>query len=301
MQDDKVKVLEKKILEKINQKSNTIGLEVTTYCPLDCKYCTRRINERRDQNLSMKKFDILSKKIEQYKRVVICGIGEPFVYPYLYEVLEKLKNKRVVLITSGTVKIDFEKLKQSNCIEVLIFSVDSPSEDGMHRIAKDYNWEHLLYNLKNARGFTRIINCTTTDENLEELPELVRFAVGHNMSAISFTMDIRRDESKEHNDFVNKILLESKQIAQKNRLFFMDDTTDFKCLSWSNLVHYINLEGDFFPCCQGVNSKYAVGNLFESNMDEIFASKKFKQFQKGALCFHNCKIFNDCCELYVLR
>lgn len=301
MQEIKDKLLENKILSQINQVSNTIGIELTTYCPLDCIYCTRKINERRDQNLSMEKFEELFKRIEDYERVVICGIGEPFVYPHLYEVLDRLKDKRVVLITSGSVKINFEKLQESNCIEVMIFSVDSPTEEGMKKIASAYNWNNLQYNLSHARGFTRIINCTITEENINDLTSLVQFAAANNLSAISFTMDIRRGDNGEYRENVNQILLESKKIAQKNRVFFMDNSTNFKCLSWSNLVNYINLEGDFFPCCQGVNSKYVCGNVFENSIPEILDSEKMQAFKKGHLCFNHCKIFEDCCKLHNLR
>lgn len=301
MQEIKDKLLENKILSQINQVSNTIGIELTTYCPLDCIYCTRKINERRDQNLSMEKFEELYKRIEDYERVVICGIGEPFVYPHLYEVLNRLKDKRIVLITSGSVKIDFEKLKESNCIEVMIFSVDSPTEEGMKKIASTYNWNNLKYNLSHARGFTRIINCTITEENINDLTSLVQFAADNNLSAISFTMDIRRGDNGKYREDVNQILLESKKIAQKNRVFFMDNSTNFKCLSWSNLVNYINLEGDFFPCCQGVNSKYVCGNVFENSIPEILDSEKMQAFKNGNLCFNHCKIFEDCCKLRDLR
>lgn len=294
-------ILHTKILNQINKESNTIGIELTTYCPLDCIYCTRKINERRDQNLSLDKVDILLDKIKKYDRVVICGIGEPFVYPHIYYVLDRLKHKKVVIITSGTVKIDFERLKQSACIEVMIFSVDSPSEKGMKKIASAYNWNNLLYNLENARGFTRMINCTVTDQNIHDLPELVRFAVEKRLSAISFTLDIRRDDDGKHNEEVNELLIESKSIAQKNRIVFMDNSTNFKCLSWSNLVHYLNLNGEFFPCCQGVNSKYVCGNIFESDIDEIMKSEKMLEFKKGSLCFNDCKIFTDCCKLHELR
>lgn len=290
--------LKKRILDKINKDSNTIGIELTTFCPLDCIYCTRKYNERRDRNLPLEKFRELVKIIDSYERVVICGIGEPFVYPYLYEALELLEDKRVVLITCGSVKIDYEKLKRSSCIEVIVFSVDSPTEEGMKKIASRYNWENLLYNLSHARGFTRIINCTVTDENIRDLKSLIQFAADNNVSAVNFTMDIRRDDDGEYQEDVKSILLEAKEIAQKNRVLFMDNSTNFRCLSWSNLVSYINLDGEFFPCCQGVNSKYVCGNVFNNSISEILNTHRMRTFKQGCLCFDGCKIFEDCCQLH---
>lgn len=284
-------IYKRKISQIINKRSNTIGIELTTYCPLDCIYCTRKYNEKKDRNLSWNDFLTLYKKIENFERVVICGIGESLVYPYLYDVLNVLKNKKVVLITSGSVKIDYNKLKESNCIEVLIFSVDTPSEEGMKSIAPSYNWDNLLYNLKHARGFTRMINCTVTEENIETLPNLARFAIDNNLSAISYTLDIRR--GKEIEQDVKKILDEARSIAKKGRLVFLDNSSQFKCVSWSNLVHYINIEGEVFPCCQEVNTQSTVGNIFDLTMDEIFAGGEYRKFKMGSSCFGGCKIFED--------
>ena len=301
MQESKDEKMEQKILEQINKDSDTIGIELTTYCPLDCIYCSRKNNPRRDRNLSLEQFDELYDKIKSYSRVVICGIGEPFVYPYIYEVLDRLKDKKVVLITSGSVKIDFDRVKESNCIEALVFSVDSPTEEGMKRIAAAYNWNNLQYNLTHARGIPRIINCTITEENVEDLPKLAQFAADRKLNGINFTMDIRRDESGNHSEHVNGILLQAKEIARKNRIYFMDNSTSFRCLSWSNLVSYINLDGDLFPCCHGVNTNYGCGNLFKSELKDILNSDKMKEFKKGSLCFGGCKIYEDCCRLHNLR
>lgn len=284
--------LRKRILEEIGRHSNTIGIEITTYCPLDCVYCTRKFNERKDRNLSWEKYQELLKKIDGYDRVVICGIGEPFVYPYIYDVLDSLKNKKVVLITSGTVKIDFDRLKNSSCIEVLIFSVDAPSEEGMKKVASAYNWENLLYNLEHARGFTRMINCTVTNETIRTLPDLAMFAIQNNLSAVSYTLDIRRTEDGLEVE-AREILEKTKNIAKQNRLVFMDNSTNFKCMSWGNLVHYINISGEVFPCCQGVNSKYVVGNVFEKSLDDIFKGGKYLNFLEGHVCFEGCKIYSD--------
>lgn len=289
-------VLKNKILQSINQKSNTIGIELTTYCPLDCIYCTRKLNERRDKHLSLEDAKLLLERIKDFQRVVICGIGEPFVYPYLYDVLDKLSSKKVVLITSGTVKIDYERLRHSNCVEVLIFSVDSPSEEGMKEIASAYNWDNLIYNLQNARGFTRMINCTVTEETYKLLPETAQFAVDHHLSAVSYTLDIRREKS-EDSETIRKVLDEAKNIATRNRLVFVDNSTQFKCMSWGQLVHYINLDGDFFPCCQGVNTKYSVGNIFRESFEQILEGEAYKQFQTGFKCLEGCRIYSDRVEL----
>ncbi len=284
------------VISSINKKTNTIGIELTTYCPLDCVYCTRKLNERRDKQLSFEDAQRLLGRVGEFERVVICGIGEPFVYPHLYEILDILKDKKVVLITSGTVKINYERLNKSGCIEVLIFSVDSPSEEGMKKIAPTYNWDNLIFNLQNARGFTRMINCTVTDETYQLLPSIAEFAVKHNLSAVSYTLDIRRDKSQD-SEVVKKALEEAKNIAKRNRVVFVDNSTHFKCMSWGQLVHYINLDGEVFPCCQAVNTKYVVGNIFENSFEEIIEGEAYKKFLTGFKCLKGCRIYSDRLEL----
>lgn len=281
-----------KVLKQIKKRTNTIGIELTTYCPLSCKYCVRHMLERKNRELKWDDFLIIKDKISGFDRVVICGMGEPMVYSHIYDVLAELKDKKIIIITSGTVLIDFNRLNANKNVEVVVFSVDEPTEAGMREIAGNYNWSNLLSNLNNARRVARIINCTVTQDNYRNIPELARFAVKYRVNAISYTLDIRRSESTIFEN-INKLLAEAEETARKGRLVFTDSFTHLKCMGWGNVVPYLNLDGELFPCCQGVNRQLSIGNIFSQNYDEIWESEGYRKFREGNLCRFDCPIYND--------
>lgn len=284
-----------RILEKITAKTRTLGVELTTYCPLQCKYCTRNMLERKDRNLSREKLLELKEKLADFQRLVICGMGEPMTYPYIYDTTSMLE-QTIILITSGTVPIDYEQLNRKKNIEVIVFSIDAPSKEEMVEITGNYKWENLMQNLKRSRynaRVSKVINCTVTKSNYRRIPDLTRFAVRHRLQGVSFTMEIRRTDNTGVGKEIHKYLEEAVNITKRGGIAFTSSYKHVKCMSWGDVVPYIDIDGDFFPCCQGVNRKYKVGNIFNSTFAEIWDSPAYKKFKKGNMCLHDCPIYSD--------
>lgn len=300
MKNNELQVFNDKLLKLLNKQPSTIGIELTTHCPLDCLYCTRRWNRRRDEEIKWEEFIKIKQDFNSIEKIVLCGIGEPFVYSRIYDVLEELKDKKVIIITSGTVKIDFERLNKHNNVEVLIFSVDYPSAEGMIKISGGlYNWSNLLYNLnKNGnKNMVKMINCTVTENNYMSLTDLVQFAIDHELQAVSYTKVITHTEdeelTKELEDKIQEQCEIARKIAAKKRLVFTDSFSTLKCICWGGLVPYIDLNGEFYTCCQGMNLDKSIGNVFEKSFDEIIKSDAYKSFMCGDICFNNCSIYKD--------
>lgn len=287
--------VKKRILEKIAAKTRTLGVELTTYCPLQCKYCTRNMLDRKDRTLSQEKLLELKEKLADFQRLVICGMGEPMTYPYLYDTTSMLEQK-IILITSGTMLIDYEKLNRRKNIEVIVFSIDAPTREEMVEITGNYKWENLMQNLKRSRYNSRVskvINCTVTKYNYRRIPDLTRFAILHRLQGVSFTMEIRRTDDTGVGKEIHKYLEEAVNIANRGGIAFTSSYEHIKCMSWGDVVPYADINGDFFPCCQGVNRKYKVGNIFTSTFAEIWDSPAYKKFKKGNMCIHDCPLYSD--------
>lgn len=281
-----------KILSKVKERSNIIGIEVTTYCPLDCEYCTRKMLDRRDQDMSWQDFLTLKSKLDSFKRIVICGMGETMVYKHIYEAVQELKQK-VQIVTSGSILIDYERLNRNKNVELVVFSVDAPTKEGMEAIAGNYNWSNLIQNLKGARGIARAINCTITEKNYEDILSLAEFAVKYKVNTINFAVDLHNKDREEVYQAISKKLKEAKKIIQKGRILYTDSISETTCMAWGKVVQFVNLHGECFPCCNGVIKEYVLGNLFKDNYEDIFMSDKYKEFKKGGMCKNDCTIFND--------
>jgi MoaA/NifB/PqqE/SkfB family radical SAM enzyme len=293
--DANLERLHAKILALINKPTNTIGLELTTYCPLDCSYCSRRWLDRKDQDVSWEQFLALKPKLERFERVVLCGMGETMSYRHIYDVVDHL-TQRVVIITSGTVPINYERLNRNRNVEVIVFSLDSPYEDEMRAITGNYNWKHLLQNLENRTrrpSHVKMINCTVTRANYKQIPELARFAVEHRLQAISYTRAILHTEQNDIAAEIQEYLQEAKRICQRGGVIYTDSFTHLKCVTWGNVVPYVNLQGNLYPCCHGVDRGYKVGNFFEQDFDAAWESEAYRQFRTGDICMHSCPLFED--------
>ncbi|MDU1349838.1 radical SAM/SPASM domain-containing protein [Clostridium butanoliproducens] len=279
----------------INKKSKSIGIELTTYCPLNCIYCTRKLVNRKDKNLSLNQFAELKKSLQEFDNIIICGIGEPMVYPYIYDVIPDLK-QRILFITSGTVKIDFKRLNAAKNIDVIIFSVDEPTREGMNKIANNYDWDNLIHNLNNVRKsgiMVTMINCTINRFNYKNIPKMIQFAKENKVKAINFTLDINKNDFKTVNKKDLAYYLSYTNDSKLNKgIMITNSTNSLKCLSWDRIIPYITLEGKVYPCCIGVKNEFYLGNIFKNSFDEIWNNANYKNFKKCDFCLE-CSMFKD--------
>ncbi len=283
------------IHELVKLKSNAIALELTTYCPLNCIYCTREKVDRKNKNLELEDFNIIKEKIKGFENVVICGIGEPMVYPYIYDVISQL-DKNVLLITSGTVAINFKELNKAGNLKVIVFSVDEPTEEGMKKIAENYNWNNMISNLINARKASIpviVINCTVNKYNYHNIPKMIKFTQRNKVMAINFTLDINEEDMKDVNsEELEHYLSYTNDKSLSGKLMITSSTNSLKCMSWDRILPYITLEGKVYPCCIGLKEEFYLGNIFENTFEEIWNGERYKEFKTCDFCY-KCNLYNN--------
>lgn len=285
---------EEYIKELLNVLPNAVGIELTTYCQLNCIYCQHEKVQRRNQNMSLEQFDLLNQKIKDFKYVVLCGIGEPTMYPYIYEVVPKLKQD-VLLITNGAVKVDFKKLNMKNNVKVVIFSIDEPNEEGMKQIAQNYNWDIMIENLKNVRKsgiMVKMINCTVNRKNYEKVGDLIKFAKEQGLNAINFTFDLYDLEI--HKDAIQLMnqYIDAENNDKTSKLIITNSTNSLKCVTWDVILPYVAVNGDVYPCCVGMKEEHLLGNIFDQDFSELFKGERYQKFQKGTYCY-TCKLLQE--------
>lgn len=274
---------------------NSVGIELSTYCPLNCIYCDREKVVRKNLNLSLERFHQLKEKIKQFENVVLCGIGEPMSYPYIYEVVPILK-QNVLIITSGSVEIDFKRLNRAGNIKVIIFSIDEPTEERMKQIASNYRWSTMLRNLMNVRKsgiLVPMINCTVNKSNYKKIPEMIEFARRNDIKSINFTLDINEDnipnfDSQELEEYIAY----TKDKKFTKGLVITNSTSSLKCVTWNCILPYISVEGDVYPCCIGMKEEYLLGNIYEDNFPEIYKNTHYDEFRDCSFCFQ-CKLYDE--------
>lgn len=281
----------------LSRKPRTISLEVTTHCPLKCKYCsrTKQGSSFKASSLSVEKFPQLKRRLSGFTRIVICGLGESFAYAGLYSMVSQLEQK-ITVITSGTIAIDYKKLNPNRNLETIMFSLDAPSEDEMIDITGNYNWGNLLQNLKRSRFNRRIflgLACTLFKSNYHRIPEITRFALTHKLNLLNFNNDLTVEGDGGYKEKAFRLLQEAELMAREKKLLFSSSFAHLSCTTHDIPVPLVKVSGDVYPCCVATGEKNKAGNIFESPFDQIWNSPVYDRFKNGEMCFDGCPMFDD--------
>lgn len=159
---------------------NALCLEVTDYCPLNCRHCY----------LDKKNFNIISKEhLEEVLKIIdATGIiqvqitgGEALTYPYLEELIDNLINRNIVTVISTSAfgyneKIlkFLEKIKKVNG-SMLRISLDGMKETHNYIRNNERAYDEAIKFLKEnvKRGVSCQIETSLIDQTHEEIDELI--------------------------------------------------------------------------------------------------------------------------------
>lgn len=284
-------------LKLLSNKPSSFSIEITTRCPLKCKYCDRRGT---GADMSYDKFLVLKDRLDQVPgldRVVFCGIGESLMNRNFYRMIHELKNYKVTMITSGTILLNYDEIYKYNNIDMLIFSIDATSEDLIRSICGEtYNYRNLIknindfgiYNKKNKweKGhITSLLNCTVNANNIDEIPKLVDFAALHKFNIIHYSLPWGQERFIADNlELLKEKFALAREMARKSRIITDDPFHSYCCITNNGILPFINMEGEVFPCAFALNQYYSAGNIFSNNFDTIWESPKYENFRTGSLC-----------------
>lgn len=279
----------KKVLQN---KPNALALEVTYRCNLNCVYCAKREAGENHRDISRELINRLESVINDMKRVVVCGIGESFLYPDLYELISAYPKQKISIVTNGTILIDYETLDAKKNVEQIIYSIDAVEQEILDNICGKYRFENLLTNLDllkkyrdtHQRRITSVLNCTINKYNLKQMVKLVDFAHAYKFNVIHFSLPRGGEE------FINKekevILAEiqkARELAKQYNIFFVNPF-DVCCVFYNCVPPYVTLDGNVYACAETLYTSNALGNIFERKYDEIINDSQYKQFQSGMSC-----------------
>ncbi|EPR10516.1 radical SAM protein [Ruminiclostridium papyrosolvens] len=271
-----------KLVSKVPQ---AISLEVTTRCQLDCIYCTRDKNHPRD--FPLENLEMLRAQLKGVKKLVICGIGESFCYVDIYNMIWRQKDLKVSIITNGAVPIDFKKLNRERNVELLVFSIDATKEEKIKAICPGYNFNVLVENLSELKKYPNIagiINTTITELNIDEIPLLVEFAAKHKLLAVNYELPIGNEEFvKANKESINKNIKEAIKVAKRNNIVF-NQFYRLSCNSGGCIIPNIQLNGDFYPCCNGMHKGKKLGNIFEEDLEVLWNGRAEPLLSDSEFC-----------------
>ncbi|MCL2718846.1 MAG: SPASM domain-containing protein [Lachnospiraceae bacterium] len=276
------------ILSYVPFAPRVVSLEVTTRCQLDCIYCTKDKNQLSD--LDINKTEASANNLENIEHIIICGIGESFCYPKIYELIWKLSRFKIWIITNGGVPIDFKKLNKEKNVKSIIFSIDTASEEDMNLICRNYNFNILSKNLSELIKHPDIvgsINSTINHINLFKLENLISFSRKNNLQAINFSLPIGEIDFIKSNSVI--IRQQMKNVVKKSLPMGVIISNFYRvnCNTKKSIVPNIRINGDIFPCCNGLYKGVKIGNIYHDNLGKVWNEKAIPVLSEKQLC-------NDC-------
>lgn len=300
-----------------------IRIKPTNYCNHNCSYCHYQnpyltLNDFKQNDFipqdkmmeiveSMKKIDV--------KAVTFSGGGEPLLYPYINEAMQKIVDAGIDLsiITNGSLLKDESAmiLSKSKWVRISIDSINSEKYAKIRGI-KNNSFDILCDNIKN---FAQIkekycelgINFVIGKENYKEVYEVAKLMRSLGVNHVKFAPLINNDTEGYHADFKDEVIfsLHKMKVELETENFKIIDlyTRDFENYEvFKRTYHKCPIKEVL--CIIGANAKVyychdkaylsngVVCDLNNQTLEKGWFSEevnnKFKEFDAMKQCKHHC-------------
>ncbi|MBU0459922.1 MAG: radical SAM protein [Nanoarchaeota archaeon] len=294
-------------------------------CNHKCTFCA--LDYLQSKNAMMEKNVLTSnlKNMAEFgvKSIMFAGEGEPLIYPYLVDVIEKAKEFGLdIAITTNGVLFKENKIKlMLKNLSWIKFSIDAGTKKTYAKIhgCKEEDFTQVLENIKFACSFKKENNfdCRVgcqillIPDNIEEVEELILKVKELGVDYLVF-----KPYSK-HPDSVNELILNLDKYDKKlTELSERYTTNKFKVIYRNLSVQEIEKKEITYEKCFGINfftlidatgnvipcnlfydkPDFYYGNLNENTFEEIWKSERRsevvdKLYKKGCVnCRKGCRL-----------
>ncbi len=285
----------------------SLAIEITKNCNLRCVHCYLPAGDAADGELTTEEIkDLIKSAKELGAKSVSIGGGEPLMRSDCIELIKYALSLdlMVALGTNGTL-IDDEIAETLSKLHIKIqISLDGVRKETHDHIRGNDSFDSTVRGLdkliERGMGKDIVIAFTPTRINVEDVPELIEFALGKGIPVIQFPPLASSGRAKANWDelqlsdakrlwFWDFISKRSKELKGKLDLlaecFSLDINNPgkpYRCTIGSQLR--IAPTGDVYPCqCFHFGSEYCIGNIKEQSLDEIVNSQKLEAIIKMCL------------------
>lgn len=272
-------------------------IEVASICNLRCPVCetgSEQLN-RAQGLMSFENFKKIIDKIYRYiNTIFLYWMGEPFLNPHIYKMIEYAKHKKtyVVVCTNGEI-LNATTLIKSGLDEIQ-FQIAGVSQEAHSKYRVGSHIENISKNIKeviaerkerNKKHPKIILGLIVTKYSESEIPKFFNWAktVGVDETMLIKLWVRNYQQAKEFLPTDEKYWIYSRNAFDKGELKIRSRPKGRCYHIWHSVT--INWEGDILPCCVDANNRYGMGNILDDNLINIWNNKKYQDFRR--------KIFAD--------
>lgn len=296
-----------------------IVLNVTSACNFHCKTCLREY--RNPEHLSM---DLIKKHADEmialdYKTFSITG-GEPCFYKHFEELIEfaRQKGARYNLVTNGSLphKYDFVLETHLGLLEYIAVSIDGADEQTHDENRMPGSYKKALASLDyfKSKGAPTVVVCVLTKKNQNQIEDMIRLCIAHNVGEIRFSSAIATESNKDLVLCDNEKVECLRQILKLRNTYRMNinwcsalragEGVDFcNALNFLSALS-INPKGELVICCDTIRDGAVIGSLKEKSFMELYELALKEQARMKAIRarslktwgegFNTCEFCNKC-------
>ncbi len=299
-----------------------VRIEPTEICNFRCSFCWWH-NERKRRTLSS--FNFTGKQLFNCARLLaiidefadmgvkacsFTGTGDPLMYPYMLEVLNKVRDRGLVFGVTSNMAMPMSEELISILVESewLRWSMNAGTLDTYTIVHDPHGKDSEKIFLRVQENVSRInqmriqkakhpdfnASYVISDNNQNDILSAAQMAKKLGVDNISFRPDtpikrhVRPNVYSEH--VVHEIKKAQEDIQTGNFNIYMNEVrqedtqkssdSDLVCF-YSNHTTYIDARGDIYPCCYTrYNSRYVIGNVANQNFGDFWFSSARREFYK---------------------
>lgn len=253
-------------------KPKLLRIELTNRCNAKCKMCWTQYMSRTSEDMEFQLYKKIVDSCPSLTQVRPQGFGEPLLYPRIVEVIDYATRKRLKTVLYTNVSLLDQEMAEGLLkagLSQIVFSVDSCDKDVFESLRVGLKWETVLENIETfqklrdkGRYKTRTkLRPTVTKESKPMMKKTIRF--------FKKRVDIVHPVGETY-VYPHDVLVKKRWVSGN----------PFNC---SNVVQHltVNSNGDVILCTKDYHSEYIVGNLYNSDVMEVYNNEAFNRIRRA--------------------
>lgn len=296
----------------VNNMPVKLTIHTNKNCNLNCGFCGYSSKQTSNPNdiMSLDTLNLIASEIFPTSNVVIpTTYGEPLIYPYFDEFIEKVRHyrNRLSMYTNGDLLIKNRIISIMDILNDIKISFDGATRETYEKIRNLSNYERVFDNVKLFLKLRKEIKFlpppsltfqyTLMKSNINELPEFVKIIseLGADRLAVSHVYSFHPNKDYEmlidDQDNSNEMLSETKLLTKKYGIDFFyprkygaNIDAEFSSIFSKNTCSYLyqetwidaqaNVRPCFFP------DGPVLGNIKNSSFSEIWNGEGYQEMRR---------------------
>lgn len=283
--------------------SLSFNFEIITLCNLRCPMCfhnkkelgNKRIDNQGGKIMALADFKHIWNKIRRRAdNLFLTGLGETFMHPDIYDILEHVAPTPVYIDTNANIKLDAERVVRSS-LKSLVFSVDGVDQRTYEPYRQGGDFQKVVENIqavvdarkKLGRGPLLTLKYVVFKHNEAYLDEVQNLSKRLGMDRLQIVPCLTGP--MHDRDLISRFFPHGRHrgLSRISRIDYGSDAVDMMfahdspyCTGAMDNPN-IRVDGTVTPCCSSTLD--GMGNLLENSFNDIWRSEAYREFRLAAL------------------